>query len=484
MSALRGFFAGALVLAMAGTAIAQEEGAQTSAIEQARQHMERGQALYLQARFEEAAAEFEAAYAAQPFSAFLYNAGVALERAGQPQRAIELFEQYLARDPEASDVAEVRARIAELRRALTPPDAAQPGQQPPPDAQPQAQQAPPDGLPEDFKSLLSVRTNPEGATIIVRRGEEIVAQGPAPFAHTLDQGRYNVTVEHPDYQTVNQDVRIEPGKVYVVIVEMSQGQFLGYLRVQSNVAGAQVFIDDREQGPRGQTPFEAPIPIGTHRIWVERPGYGVEETEAEVGLGEDVSVRVDLERVDYGRIRVVANITGARVLVDGAQVGTVPFEGQVSAGTHVVTVVSDGMKAWQRTVTVQQGQLTPMRVRLRPDVGRGGAWVTTAFSALFLAGGITLGVLGDDFNAQLRAEADAGTLANDDPRIDQGFFMYIGADAAFGLSLILGGLALYYFFYDPLPPSEGSVQDARDWSFAPLLDPERGTAGLGFTGSF
>jgi hypothetical protein len=104
-----------------------------------------------------------------------------------------------------------------------------------------------------------VRTNPAGATIIVRRGSEIVAQGPAPFAHTLDQGRYNVTVEHPDFQTVDQDVRIEPGKVYVVIVEMSQGQFLGYLRIVSDVPGAQVFIDDREQGARGQTPLEAPI---------------------------------------------------------------------------------------------------------------------------------------------------------------------------------------------------------------------------------
>lgn len=478
MSALRALLLSALVLAAAPAAAQEESG--PSPIERARQHMERGQALYLQARFEEAAAEFEAAYAAQPFSAFLYNAGVALERAGQPARAIEFFEQYLSRDPSASDAAAVRERIAELRRALAPPPA---GQTPTPPPEPPPEQAPGE-LPEDFKSLLSVRTNPEGATIIVRRGSEIVAQGPAPFAHTLDQGRYNVTVEHPDYQTVNQDVRIEPGKVYVVIVEMSQGQFLGYLRVVSNVAGAQVYIDDREQGPRGQTPFEAPIPIGTHQIWVERPGYQLEQTEAEIGIGEDVTVRMDLTRVDFGRLRVVANITGARVFVDGHLAGTVPYEGQVSAGTHRVRVESDGMKAFEESVTIRQGQLTPMRVRLRPDVGRGGAWVTTVFSALFLAGGVTLGVLGNDFGAQVRAEIDAGTLSNDDPRIDQGFFLYIGADAAFGLSFILGCLALYYFVYDPLPPSEGSVQEPRDWTFAPMLDPERGAAGLGFTGRF
>ena len=79
---------GALLLASPAWAQSDEAG---SAIELARQHMERGQALYLQARFEEAAAEFDAAYDAQPFSAFLYNAGVALERAGQPARAASYF---------------------------------------------------------------------------------------------------------------------------------------------------------------------------------------------------------------------------------------------------------------------------------------------------------------------------------------------------------------------------------------------------------
>ena len=59
-----------------------------------------------------------------------------------------------------------------------------------------------------------------------------------------------------------------------------------------------------------------------------------------------------------------------------------------------------------------------------------------------------------------------------------------GADVAFGLSVILGGLALYYFVHDPLPPSEGSVREARDWAFAPMVDPVNGGASLGFVGRF
>lgn len=483
-----------------------EAAAEPTPIELAREHMERGQALYLQARFEEAASEFQAAYESQPFSAFLFNAGVALERAGQPARAADFFEQYTERDPEAADRDSVAERITRLRAAAaaasapdgvvpdgTNPDGTNPDGTTPdgttpdgttPDGTTPPDTTPPDALPDDFKSLLSVRTNPEGATITVLSGSETAASGPAPFAHTLEQGRYTVRVEHPEYQTVEQEMRILPGKVYVVIVEMSQGQFLGYLRIVSNVPGAQVFIDDREQGARGQIPFEAPIPVGAHTIWVERPGYRTEESEAEVNIGEDVTVRMDLTRVDFGRLRVVSNVQGARVVVDGQLMGTVPFEGEVSGGEHQVRIEADGMKSFETDVVIRNGQLTPVRARLRPDVGRGGGYVAAVFAALFLGGGIATAVIGNDMMGDLQAARDAGTLTSDDPRIDQGLFLWIGADAGFGLALILGALSLYYFLYDPLPPSEGTVLEARDWALAPMVDPQRGIAGMTVGGSF
>lgn len=451
--------------------------AQAGGVEQAREHMERGQALYLQGRFEEAAVEFEAAYDAHPFSAFLYNAGVALERAGQAARAAELFQRYIDRDPQASDAQGVRERLARLREQAQQQAAAPPATEPAPAPTPQAE------LPEDFKSLLSVRTNPAGARIVVTQEGREVAQGPSPFAQTLDQGSYLVRVEHPDYQTVQQEMRIEPGRVYVVIVEMSQGQFLGYLRVAGNVPGAQVFIDDREQGPRGQTPFEAPAPVGTHRIWVERAGYEPFETEVEVGVGADVSVQAELERVDHGRLRVVANVEGARVYVDGQEVGRVPYEGQHSPGPHRLQVIGDGMKGYEVSVRIERGQLTPVRVRLRPDVGRGGAWATATIGLLSLGAGITMAILSNEWANQIAVARDAGTLASDDHRLDEGFFLSVGADIAFGVTLILGGLALYQFLNDPLPPSEGNVLEARDWALLPWLDP-RGGAGLGLGGTF
>lgn len=493
----------------------RESAEERPSIEIARSHMEQGQAYYLQGRFGEAAAEFEAAYEAEPFSAFLYNAAVAYENAGDAVRAVDFFQRYLERDPSAADRDGVQQRIERLTAAIdaaraaaaaaaTPPPPADPGAtgEPPTDpaaaADPAAAPAtepaaqpigtpapPPDALPQDFKSLVSVRTTPEGATVVVTgEGGTEVARGYSPFSYTLDQGSYHVRIEHPDFNVAEQDISVEPGKVYVVFANLSQGEFLGYLRVVTEPPGAQVFVDDREIGMRGQTPYESSYPVGTHHVWIERPGYAPVERDVEIALGAQVDLRVELERVAFGRLRVLSNLRGARVLVDGQQVGTVPYEGEVPAGARVVRVEGDGMKAFERTIEIQRGQLTPVRVRMRPDVGRGGAWVAGTFTLLAVGGGVAMAVFSDDLRQQVERARGLGTLASDDERLDQGFYLAIGADAAFGLAAILGILTVYYALYDPLPPSDGTALEPRDWAFAPVVDPVGGSVGAAVTGRF
>jgi hypothetical protein len=498
-----------LLLASPAAAQPADQSDQQRRIEGARDHMERGQELYVQSRFLEAAEEFQRAYELQPFGAFLYNAAVAYEQQESWTQAADFFGRYLEREPNARDAGEVRRRVDQLRtRALDAqaqnpdpnaqnpdPNAQNPdpnAQNPDPNAQnpdPNAQNPDPNAQnpdpsrptepvqpPEEMKSLLSVRTNPEGAQINVRVGDRIVASGPAPFAQTLDFGDYMVSVEHPDYRTVQERVRIRPGKVYVVIVEMSQGIFYGYLRVVSNVPGAQVFIDDRAQGPMGQTPFAHVIPTGEHRVWVDRAGYESAEQTAEIGLGEDVILNVTLERVTYGRISVVSNVRGAVVFIDDRRMGAVPFNGDVAPGARVVRVEADGMKDWEEEVTVAQGQVTPVRVRMRPSVGRGAAWITMGFGAASLAGGIVLGVLASSLESDLAADRDAGILSNDDSRFTEGLIFSIAADAAFGLATILGIFSLYYFLRDPLPDSEATVLTPRDWALSPSVTPTQAGA--------
>lgn len=78
-------------------------------------HMAEGQEFYLLDRYKDAAAEFEAAYAASPSPDYLYNAAVSYERLRDYSQAADYFERYLSEDADAPDAVEVRRRIGILR---------------------------------------------------------------------------------------------------------------------------------------------------------------------------------------------------------------------------------------------------------------------------------------------------------------------------------------------------------------------------------
>lgn len=504
-----------LVFTSMGTAVAQS-GRQL--LEVSRSHMEQGQDLYARGRYVEAAEEFLAAYQAREFSAFLFNAALCYERYGDPARAAALYERYLDREPRAADRADVLAKIAALRAQLaaasppSPDTAGTPGTPaasgasgdspangpasanppagsgaggPAPGSTGTAPSAPTAPAPsaEEMKSLLSVQTQPEGARVSILQGTDVIATGPSPFAHTLDEGEYRLRIEHPSYRTVDEPVRVRAGKVYMVIIEMSQAAFLGYLRVVSNPPGARVFVDDHEAGSH-PAPYALQIPTGPHRIWIERAGFQTVEREVEVGLGEQVEVSVELERVDVARLRVVANVRPGDVYVDDARVGGIPFEGEVPAGRRHVRIRADGMKDWEGDLELQRGRTTPMRVRLRPAPERSNAYATLTLGTVLLGSGVALSVISHQLRGDLEAEQDAGTLAADDPRIRQGRILTIGADTSYGLAGFVGALSLYYFLHDSSPDSEATILEPRDWTMLPVLDPTTGTAALTVGGRF
>ncbi len=482
---------------------------QENPMEVAREHMERGQALHQAGRFIESAEEFLRAYEAQPFAAFLYNAGVAYEKVGDPGRAADYFSRYLSADSQAEDADATQKRIERLRglaRAQEEQNAAQTAAAQAQSAQNSAQgqtaiaaaqkaaaqaQAELDAArarltaleqqlaqvrgAEHFKSLLSVQTKPQDATILLKdESGKLLAKGTgSPFAQTLDEGRYIVQVDHPKYKSISTPLTVAPGKVYVIITEMSQGQFLGFLRVVTSEPGAKVYMDKKEEGAVGKTPYQNAVATGKHHIWVEKPGYKPLEQDVEVGVGDTGEVRLELARVDFGKIRVLSNRSDAEVTIDGKAVGRVPVEHEVKGGEHKVRVTAPDMKPYTETVSVENGQVTPVRVRLRPAVSHAGAWATASVSAALLAAGITTSVMGHKLEDELTQDRDAGILSNSDDRVTRGKVLYITADVSYLLSLGLAGLATYYFGRDPLPDSEGRVLKPRDWTFAPTLTPER-----------
>ncbi len=450
-----GWVLGGWLMIVGSTGYAQS---QDSALETARHHMELGQEAFLKNRFADAARHFIDAYGASPFAAFLYNAGMAYEKAGNNEQAIEYYRRYLKAEPKASDYAEVDVKIRALTGGSVTPEA--------PSGQPDA---PAIEISEmEMKSLVSVRTNPPEATVrILDDKGKTVSKSTGPAGLTVVSGVYTVEASHPDFRTVHTSISVVPGQVYIVVVEMSQGSFLGFIKVTTDVPGAAVYIDDKQEGQVGTTPWENVLPVGKHTIWVEKPGYQSLEKEVEIGLGKEHQLELVIERLSFGALLVKSNVPGAKVYLDEKFLGAAPLNETVAPGEYQLRVAADGMKNYETPLTIERGQTTKALVRMNPAPSRTSAWVSASFAAaLFIGGGIAGGVA-LKLDDELDEDRNNGRLASDDPRIMKGFVWGLSADLAFGVGAVVGGMAIYYFLRDPLPPSEGKMHDPVDFKENP-----------------
>ena len=85
----------------------------------ARAHYEKATSAYALGHYAEAAAEYEKAFALKPDPALLYNAAQAHRIAGNKQRALLLYQNYLrVFGSQASNRDEVRRLIANLKKAI------------------------------------------------------------------------------------------------------------------------------------------------------------------------------------------------------------------------------------------------------------------------------------------------------------------------------------------------------------------------------
>jgi tetratricopeptide (TPR) repeat protein len=91
-------------------------------IEVAKRHFQNGQQLFDVGRWDEAAEEFEKAYAAKNDPTFLYNMAQAYRRKGDAKRALDLYKNYLIKAPESPQRAEVEGRIKALQKQLEEAD--------------------------------------------------------------------------------------------------------------------------------------------------------------------------------------------------------------------------------------------------------------------------------------------------------------------------------------------------------------------------
>ena len=139
---------------------------------------------------------------------------------------------------------------------------------------------------------LDIAADVPGATVAL----DGATLGPAPrLIEGLRAGAHHLRVERAGYQPWEQDTHIVPGVTAKIRARLARPP--GRLAVESDIAGASVFLDQKFVG---RTPLDLPdVALGSHQLRVSAEGYDMHTETVEVPSGAStVNVRFKEVRLD------------------------------------------------------------------------------------------------------------------------------------------------------------------------------------------
>ncbi|MBW1875518.1 MAG: PEGA domain-containing protein [Deltaproteobacteria bacterium] len=203
--------------------------------------------------------------------------------------------------------------------------------------------------------------------------------GNVPLRKTLTPGRHLLQVGKRGFATFSKWVDLVGGEVTTIPVALQpQAVKTGSLLITADVTGMPVFIDGQR---RGGTPLVVDgLTEGEHVVEIRSPGEGYHPFSKVVLIKANERATVEATiRVapDLGSLRVIANVPGAIISLDGVDIGVAPAaKGALPPGEHTVMARATGYENVTQAVTVIAGRERVVSMRFTTastDVAR--VWV-------------------------------------------------------------------------------------------------------------
>lgn len=193
-------------------------------------------------------------------------------------------------------------------------------------------------------------------------------QGQAPLLLTTDPGRHQIELKKEGFTDFSQWIEVKENEKVTVnpyLKEVAKAK-VGTIVVSSDVDDADVYLDGNKVG-------ETPVVIndvveGLHVVEVRKePALPWKQT-VQVEAGKQTKVKGELKATiggQGGSIRVLSNVSGAHVFLDGTDMGAVPVDiKDVKAGEHVIEVKAPKYQTREERVTVNAGSATVLKLDL------------------------------------------------------------------------------------------------------------------------
>ncbi len=158
--------------------------------------------------------------------------------------------------------------------------------------------------------------------------------------YLLRPGKYNVVAAHKGYETSTTAVQV--GTTRNQLIRIALAKLPGRVQVDTQGVAATLTIDGKVIGP---VPGEYPVAAGTRTFELSAPRYlDFNETVEVKGEGESQTFTAKL-LPSFSPVTIESKPAGARVAVNGKDVGATPLTTELDAGSHTVSLTATGLQA-------------------------------------------------------------------------------------------------------------------------------------------
>lgn len=334
---------------------AHEPGVEVSAEElSAEEYAQSGRVFYGKGDYVSALEAFRTAFQTTPTSALAYNIARCHERLSQWSQSIEWYEKYAELESNPRDRADALNK-ADLLRAKIGEGGADPYEMHMVSGRTSYSRGDFEGAIEDFRAAFDIRPDADPLYNIAKSYEKM-----ARYDDALDF--YQQYLELAPNAADRSDVEAIMARLRRDLKSRFQE-----LSISSNPPGADVYLDDRNEGIIGQTNLRAKIKPGPHTIYIDLNGY--EPIKREFIMPDDSQLNLDFNLValtNVGYVTFNIDQPGARIFVDGAIIGLSPFTQKkaISAGKHQVQVELVGFNRATQTFEVKRNAESTLNIYL------------------------------------------------------------------------------------------------------------------------
>lgn len=204
---------------------------------------------------------------------------------------------------------------------------------------------------------VMVKTNAESYIYI-----DNVKKGKGKWSGHLSEGQHVFEAKKESHRTSVKSAEIVLGKDVEILIPDPEPIF-GSINANSDPIGATIKIDGRDYGTTPRVIKN--ILIGNHKVVFEKKGYNSETKQIKLSEGEMIDMDATLS---IGKmVTITTNSPGAKIYVDGKEIGVSKITTVLSFGKHSITAKHGNKSACQEINVLTNGNEYSVNLVLKKE---------------------------------------------------------------------------------------------------------------------